>query len=191
VIVLIIVIAAVATSGNPGVQKQNTPPAATGGNTSAPASQSQSSPASDTTGPVGTTFVVTDTNQNGDTVKYSVTLDKVVPNAQPSNSFDTAASGDYLVGAEFTIKGISGTDQDDANNNASLTGTDQQTYQTGFESLAAGTNFDSGQFNTSPGSSSVGWVSFEVKDGVPVASIQWAPASGMSGAAPGTWTVGG
>jgi hypothetical protein len=187
-IVLIVVIAAVASSSQDGVNKSSTPPAANAA-TTAPSSPKPSD--NSTTGPIGTTFVVTDTTENGATVKYSVTLDKVIQHAQPDNSFDTAPAGDHLTAAEFTIKGLVGDDQDDANNNASAVGNDNQTYQPGFESLAAGTNFNGGAFNTSPGSVSIGWVAFEVKDGVRISSIQWNPDSGMSGNAPGTWTVGG
>jgi hypothetical protein len=185
-IVLIIVIAAVASSHN-GVTKA--PPAASTGSEHSSSGSHQPADNS-TTGPVGTTFVVTDTNDNGATVKYSVTLDKFKQHAAPDNSFDTAPTGDHLAAAEFTIKGISGTDSDDANNDAAAIGADSQTYQTGIEGVAAGTNFDSGQFSTSPGSDSIGWVSFEVKDGVHVASVQWNPDSDMSGEAPATWTVG-
>lgn len=185
-IVLIIIIGAVASSHN-GVTKA--PPAAKTA-TKHSSTGSQEPADNSTTGPVGTTFVVTDTNQNGATVKYSVTLDKLKQHAAPDNQFDTPPAGDHLAGAEFTIKGISGTDSDDANNDAAATGTDQQTYQTGVESLAAGTNFNSGQFSTSPGSVSIGWVSFEVKNGVHVATVQWNPDSDMSGEAPATWTVG-
>ncbi len=188
-LVLIIVIASVASSHN-GVQKTGSPPAANTA-TTAPSSPSPGPASNSTTGPVGTTFTVTDTNNNGATVKYSVTLDKVIQHAQPDNSFDTAPAGDHLAAAEFTIKGLVGDDQDDANNNASAVGSNSQTYQTGLEGLAAGTNFNGGQFNTSPGSVSIGWVSFEVKDGVKVTSFQWNPDSGMSGTAPATWTVGG
>ena len=185
-IVLIIIIAVVASSNN-GVTKA--PAASTG--TTTPSSSARQEPASNsTTGPVGTTFIVTDTNQNGATVKYSVTLDKLKQHAAPDNSFDAASAGDHLAGAEFTIKGISGTDSDDANNDAAAIGTDQQTYQTGLGGLAAGTNFNGGNFSTSPGSVSIGWVSFEVKNGVHVASVQWNPDSDMSGEAPATWTVG-
>jgi hypothetical protein len=123
-------------------------------------------------------------------VKYSVTLDKLIPHAQPDNSFDTAPAGDHLAGAEFTIKGIAGDEQDDANNDAAAVGNDNQTYQVGFEGLAAGTSFNGGQFNTSPGSVSIGWVTFEVKDGVHLSSVQWDPESDMSGEAPAVWTVG-
>jgi hypothetical protein len=183
-LVLIIIIGAVASSHN-GVTKA--PPAA---NAATKPSASAQPVGNSTTGPVGTTFVVTDTNQNGATVKYSVTLDKLKQHATPDNSFDTPPAGDHLAGAEFTIKGISGTDSDDANNDAAATGTNNQTYQTGLEGLAAGTSFNGGQFSTRPGSVSIGWVSFEVKNGVHVASVQWNPDSDMSGEAPATWTVG-
>lgn len=188
-LVLIIVIASVASSHG-GVSKSSSPPAANAA-TSAPSSQSTGQASNPTTGPVGTTFTATDTNDNGATVKYSVTLDKVIQHAQPNNSFDGAPAGDHLLAAEFTIKGLVGDDQDDANNDASAVGNNSQTYQSGFESLAEGTNFNNGQFNTSPGSVSVGWVSFEIKDGVKVSSIQWNLDSGMTSTAPATWTVGG
>jgi hypothetical protein len=187
-IVLIIVIAAVASAHNDGVSKTGNPPAASA-STKPSTSASQQPADNSTTGPVGSTFTVTDTNQNGATVKYSVTLDRVIQHAAPDNSFDTAPAGDHLAAAEFTIKGLVGDDQDDANNNASVIGTNSQTYNTGIEGVAAGTNFSNGQYNTSPGSVSIGWVSFEVKDGVHVASVQWSPDSGMSGETPATWTV--
>jgi hypothetical protein len=187
-LVLLIVIASVASSHD-GVSKSGSPPAANAA-TSAPSSRSTGQASNPTTGPVGTTFTATDTNDSGATVKYSVTLDKVIQHAQPNNSFDSAPAGDHLLAAEFTIKGLVGDDQDDANNDASAVGNNSQTYQSGFESLAEGTNFNNGQFNTSPGSVSVGWVSFEIKNGVKVSSIQWNLDSGMTGTAPATWTVG-
>jgi hypothetical protein len=171
------------------VSKTSTPPAANAA-TKAQSSPSPRQTSNSTTGPVGTTFTVTDTNSNGATVKYTVTLEKVIQHAQPDNSFDTAPAGDHLAAAEFTIKGLVGADQDDANGDASAIGNDNQTYQSGFEGVAAGTNFSSGEFNTTPGSVSIGWVSFEVKDGVRVSSIQWNIDEGMTGTAPGTWTVG-
>jgi hypothetical protein len=188
-LVLIIIIASVASSGN-GVQKTGSPAAANAA-TSAPSSPKPSQTENNTTGPVGTTFTVTDTNDNGATVKYSVTLNKLIQQAQPDNSFDSAPAGDHLAAAEFTIKGLVGDDQDDANSNAAAIGDDNQTYQPGFEGLAAGTNFNGGDFNTSPGSVSIGWVAFEVKDGITVSSVQWAPDGGMSSTTPATWTLGG
>ena len=188
-IVLIIVIAAVASSQNNSVSKDSTPPAAKTA-TKHSSTSSQEPADNSTTGPVGTTFTVTETNQNGATVKYSITLDRVIQHAAPDNSFDTPPAGDHLSAAEFTIRGLVGDDQDDANNDAAAVGTNNQTYQTGAEGLAAGTSFNEGQFNTSPGSVSIGWVSFEVKDGVHVASIQWSPGSSMDGDTV-TWTLSG
>jgi hypothetical protein len=188
-IFLIIVIAAVASSQNNNVSKDSTPPAAKTA-TKHSSTSSQEPADNSTTGPVGTTFTVTETNQNGATVKYSIVLNRVIQHAAPDNSFDTAPAGDHLSAAEFTIRGLVGDDQDDANNDATAVGTNSQTYQTGMEGLAAGTNFNEGQFNTSPGAVSVGWVSFEVKDGVHVSSIQWSPGSSMDGDTV-TWTVSG
>jgi hypothetical protein len=188
-IVLIIIIATVASSQN-GVSKTSSPPAANAA-TSGPSSSPSAQPVDNsTTGPVGTTFTVTETTDSGATAKYSVTLDRFIQHAQPDNGFDTAPAGEHLAGAEFTIKGISSSQQDDANSDAAAIGTDSQNYQVGFEGLAAGTNFNDGDFNTSPGSVSIGWVTFEVKDGVHIASIQWNPGSGFSGDSPAVWTVG-
>jgi hypothetical protein len=188
-IVLIIVIAAVASSQNNNVSKDSSPPAtktATKHSSTSSPSQTQNN----TTGPVGTTFTVNETNQNGATVKYSITLDRVIQHAAPDNSFDTPPAGDHLAAAEFTIRGLVGDDQDSADNDAAAVGTNSQTYQTGLEGVAAGTDFNDGQFNTSPGSVSIGWESFEVKDGVHVASIQWSPGSSMDGDTV-TWTLNG
>ena len=160
---------------------------------SAPAGSAPSSPSpASSSGPIGTsTFQITDPNAgpSGDqTAVYTVTALKILDPAAPDNSFDSAPSGHHLVGVEFQIKGISENEQDDADSDAAVTGNDQQTYQAGFEGLAAGTNFNSGDFNTSPGTSTVGWVSFEVKDGVTVTAVQWTPNGGINGG-PATWTV--
>ena len=119
---------------------------------------------------------------------YTVTALGVLDPAAPDNSFDSAPSGRHLVGVEFQVKGISGNEQDDAGSDAAVTGSDQQTYQAGFEGRAAGTNFNSGDFNTSPGTSTSAGSSFEVKDGVTVTAVQWTPNGGINGG-PVTWTV--
>jgi hypothetical protein len=141
-----------------------------------------------TTGPVGTTFTINDTDSNGSPIAYKVTLLKFSQDATPDNSFDTAPAGDHLAGGEFEITGVKGTSQDDADNDASVTGNNDQTYQTGFEGLAAGTNFDSGNFSVSPGQTQVGWVAFEVRNGITVTSVKWNPDSGLSGST-ASWSV--
>jgi len=156
---------------------------------SAPASQaappSPSAPPSDTTtGHIGDTFKVTDDTSGW---SYSVTLVKILDPAQPSDSFNTAGAGKRLVGAEFKLTGITGNAQDDSNNDAAMQGADSQLYSPVFDTLAAGTNFDSGNFSLRPGSTEIGWVAFEVPDGVKVAEVQWNPS--LTGS-PATWVIG-
>jgi hypothetical protein len=146
------------------------------------------SPSASTNGPVGTTYTVTTTDDNDNKVTYDVTLTKVVSPATPADEFNTAPSGEHLVGAEFTIKGVSGTASDDANNDATVHGNNSQVYQPAFDTLAAGTNFNSGDFNVSPGASEIGWLSFEVPNSVSVTSVQWQPSAGFDNDT-ATWTV--
>jgi hypothetical protein len=138
-------------------------------------------------GPVGTTFTVTGPNgPNDGQSAYSVTLVRVDDPATPDNSYDGADAGKHLVGAEFTIKGVTSSSRDDANVDATLLGADAQTYQSAFNGLAAGTNFNSGDFSVAPGGTNTGWVSFAVPDGVTVRAVQW--QTGLDGPT-GTWTV--
>lgn len=138
------------------------------------------------TGTVGTTYEVTTTDDSGNTEVYQVTLVKVREHAAPDNQFDAAPAGQHLVGAEFRITGVTGTSSDDANSDAVANGTDEQAYQPVFGGLAAGTNFDSGDFNVTPGQTSIGWVAFQLPDGITAANIQW--SSGLDGT-PATWTT--
>ena len=145
---------------------------------------SSPSPSDSTTGSVGDTFTLTDST---DGWSYTVTLVKVLDPAEPDNSFDAADSGKRLVGAEFKLTGVTGTDQDDANSDAAIQGSDSQLYSPTFSGLAAGTNFNSGEFSMRPGVTEVGWVTFEVPDGVKVAQVQWNPS--LIGN-PATWVIG-
>lgn len=161
---------------------------------SRPPNHQQSAPATKkaaaapTSGPVGTTFTVHSTDSNGNPIAYTVTLLRFVPDATPDNSFDAAPTGKHLAGAEFKITGVQGVSDDDANTDTYVQGNDQQTYQSGFEGLADGTNFNAGEFHVGPGEASIGWVSYEVKDGVSVASVIWNPQAGFSSAT-ATWNV--
>lgn len=185
VMTLVVVIAAVAASGsNPKITAANT-------GTSAPAAAAPAAapvtPAPVNTGPLGTTYTDSGTSDGGNAYSYTVTLNQVLPNATPDNEFDAAPSGEVLVGAEFTITGVTGTSSDDANSDATAIGSNGETYTFTANGLAAGTNFNYGDFNVSPGVTSVGWVAFDVPAGVTVSSIVWSPDfSGVSA----TWTLG-
>ena len=103
------------------------------------------SPSNSLSGPVGTVYTVT--GQSGG--KMSVTLTKVIDPAPGADQFNTAGNGNRFVGAVFTITGISGTLSDDANNDATLIGSNGQTYSADFDSIAGYTNFNNGEYNVS------------------------------------------
>lgn len=121
--------------------------------------------------------------------KYGVYLTKVVDPARGADSFTTPDSGKRFVGAVFTIKGVSGTTSDDADSNATLIGSNGQAYTADFDDIAGYTNFNSGEFNVSPGSVEIGAVTFQVPMGVKISQIQWSATGGFGGT-PGKWNVG-
>ena len=161
--------------------------------TSAPASKAAAasastsatpSPSNNLSGPVGTTYTVND--QSGD--KMSVTLTRVIDPAQGADQFTTPDSGNRFVGAVVSITGISGNFSDDANNDATLIGSNGQTYSADFDSISGYTNFNSGEYNVSAGEKSVGAVTFEMPLAVKVAKIEWSANGGLGGA-PAEWQV--
>jgi len=150
----------------------------------AASSKATPSPSNSLSGPVGTYYAVTDATGN----KMSITLTKVIDPAQGADQFNTPNSGNRFVGAVFTITGISGTFSDDANNDATLIGSNGQTYTADFDSIAGYTNFSNGQYNISAGEKSVGAVTFQVPLTVKVAKIEWSANGGLGGA-PAEWLV--
>jgi hypothetical protein len=146
-------------------------------------------PSDPNSGPVGTTFNVTGTDNQGNDTKYSVTVVHLIEPASASDEFNTASSGHHLAGAEVQVTGITGQSTDDAFNTMSAQGSDDQTYNSSIaNTLAAGNTFNSGEFHVGPGQHETGWVPFEIKDGVDVASVQWTASSGFSDSV-ATWTV--
>ena len=161
--------------------------------TSAPASKAAAasastsaapSPSNNLSGPVGTTYTVND--QSGD--KISVTLTRVIDPAQGADQFTAPNNGNRFVGAVVHITGISGTFSDDANNDATLIGSNGQTYTADFDSISGYTNFNDGEYNVSSGEKSVGAITFQVPVAVKVAKIEWSANGGLGGA-PAEWQV--
>ena len=135
------------------------------------------------TGPVGTPYTDTDAQNN----EMTVVLTKITDPAQGATpGVDTASNGKRLVAAEFKISGMSGTFQSDANNDAVVIGSNGQTYNDDYHSVAGCTNFSYGEYTVMPGRSVIGCVTFQVPNGVKVASIQWGGQFGEG--TPATWT---
>jgi hypothetical protein len=96
-------------------------------------------------------------------------------------------NADHMAAVRFTIKGVTGQVSDDANSDAVAVGSDTTEYQSSFNTVTDGGNFNSGNFAVSPGETVSGWVSFEVPPGKTIASVQWSPNS--FGGSHATWTV--
>jgi hypothetical protein len=120
------------------------------------------SPTNTLSGPVGTVYKVTDDSGNVMTVK----LTQVIDPAQGADQYTTPNNGFRFVAAVFTLYGVSGTFSDDANSDATLVGSNSQTYTFDGSSLAGVTNFNYGDYNLTPGQTSVGAVAFQVPDAV-------------------------
>jgi hypothetical protein len=149
-----------------------------------PAATPSSSPV--TTGPLGTTFTVTTQDNQGQDVSYTVKLTNVDQHAG-LGAYETLNNpNDHMAAARFTVSGVTGQVNDNANSNATAIGTDTTAYSAAFNSITDGPNFNSGEFTVAPGETVSGWVAFEVPSGQRVASIQWAP--GYSGDH-ATWTL--
>jgi hypothetical protein len=173
----ILVVALIAACGS--TTKAASPAASPG---AAATARPTPSPTSALSGPVGTVYKVTDDGGNVMTVK----LTQVIDPAQGADQYTTPNNGFRFVAAVFTLNGVSGTFSDDANSDATLIGSNSQTYTFDGSSLAGVTNFNYGGYNLTAGQTSVGAVAFQVPDGVKVSSIQWGGTFGSSAA---TWTV--
>lgn len=119
--------------------------------------------------------------------KYEVTLLRVDQQALPESEFMGAQPGHHLAAAQFRVRAITPVDEN-ANNNATATGADEQAYTPSLTSVAEGTNFANGAIRLQPGDSLVGWVTFELPDGVRITKVQWTPAAGFAAQA-AQWLV--
>ena len=79
------------------------------------------------------------------------------------------------VAVEFTIKGVQGTSQDDADADAYVLGSDHRLYSSSLDTLVNCTDFNYGQWTVEPGTVASGCVSFQLPDGVHVVQVQWNP----------------
>jgi Domain of unknown function (DUF4352) len=172
-VVAIIVISAISSKG--GVSTTPSGGIATAAATSA-AKARTSAAAHTAAAVVGSSFHVSD--GSGDS--YRVTLSSVIDPAQGADQFSTPDKGKRFVGTVFTITALTGSPQnEDANSDAALIGSDGQTYTADFNSIAGYTNFNNGTINVAQGDTAKGAVTFQVPDGVKVAQVQWTPGGGF------------
>ena len=162
-------------------------PVASSPSSSAPAAAHSAKPAAakapaPSTGKVGGTFHASDSSSD-----INVTLVKIIDPAQGADQFTTPDVGKRFVGAVFTIKANAAYD-DDANSDATITGSDGQTYSADFSDIAGYTNFNSGEVKLAAGESSTGVVVFQVPNGVTIANVKYDVSGGFASGPVPTWT---
>ncbi len=174
-IVVIIVVALVTSSGD----VSNTPSVASGA--PSPSVTHVAAPKR-----LGSYFDAQDSS--GDT--YGVALTKIVDPARTTDQI-TPDSGDRFVGAVFTVKGISGDgpQQQDAEDNAALVGSDGQAYIPDIVPIHGYTDFAVGEIHAPPGESTIGAVTFQVPMGVKVSKVQWSTFSDSGVQSTVQWNV--
>jgi hypothetical protein len=170
VVVAIIAISALASHGR-GVSTTPSGNSSGAASTASPTASHSAAPAR-----IGSYFDVQD--GNGDT--YRVTLVKIIDPAQGAGQFFTPDSGKRFVGAVFRIKALSGSPQDeDANSDAVLIGSNGQTYTFDVSDIVGYTNFDNGTIHVAQGDTTTGAVVFQVPDGIKVTEVQWSASGGF------------
>ena len=173
-IVLIIVIAVVRSGG-----VSTTPSVITG--TPSPSATHVAAPAR-----LGSYIHVQDSSGN----TYGVALTKII---DPTHSPDriTPDNGERFVGAVFTIKAISGDgpQQQDAESNAALVGSDGRTYLPDIIPIVGYTDFAVGMIHAAPGESTTGAIAFQVPTGVKVSKVQWSTFSSFGVQSTVQWNV--
>jgi hypothetical protein len=126
-------------------------------------------------GKVGSGFSVQD--GSGDT--YQVTLLKVIDPSKGADSFITPQPGNRFVGVVFRITALAGSPQgEDANNDATILGSDGQVYNADFDGIAGYSNFEVGVIHVAQGGTVVGAVTFQVPQFVTVVAIRWTANGG-------------
>jgi hypothetical protein len=110
-----------------------------------------------------------------------VTLVQVIDPAQGAGRYITADPGKRFVAAVFNIMNTSEVaGEGNANDDAALIGSDNQTYTFNPYSLTECTNFSEGQFQLGPSESATGCVAFQMPTGVSVVKVQWSPNAGFA-----------
>ncbi len=161
----------VASAHSGGVSTTPSGSSSTAGSASSPAPTAHAA-----TARVGSYFDV----QAGSGDTYRVTLAKIIDPAQGADQFSTPDPGQRFVGVVFAIKALRGSPQnEDANSDAAVVGSNGQTYTADFDNIAGYTNFSNGSINVAQGDTTTGVVVFQVPDGVKVTEVQWTTSGGF------------
>jgi len=176
-LIIIGVIAAAAGGGNKGVN--NTPSNSTNSNASTTSKNNSTTPKAH----VGSSVNI------GGAKGLAVTLQQVIDPAQGDSQYVTADAGKRFVATKLQIvNNGTASYNDDANNNVTVIGSDNQSYTADFLGVSGCTNFSNGQYTLAAGATATGCVNFQLPNGVNPAKVQFTSESGFSGST-GEWLV--
>jgi hypothetical protein len=120
---------------------------------------------------------------------YSVRLVLVIDPAQGLDESTTPAPGERFVAAVFKVTNTGGHQiSNDADGNASVVGSNAQSYTAGLDAAAECTSFASSTAQLAPGASFTGCAVFQLPTAINVAKVDWSPATGATSAF-GEWSV--
>jgi hypothetical protein len=120
---------------------------------------------------------------------YAVRLVLVIDPAQGVDESTTPNAGDRFVAAVFKITNT-GAHQisNDADGNASVVGSNAQSYTASLDAAAECTSFAGSSSQLAPGASFTGCVVFQLPTTINVSQVDWSPATGLTSAF-GEWSV--
>jgi len=121
--------------------------------------------------------------------QMSVTVTKVISNAQPGDEFSGPPTGDRLYAVQFRLRDTGSAAYSDApSNGAAVVDSAGQSYQSALDTAAGCQSFP-GSENIAPGASGLGCIVFEVPESAKIVAVQFTLDSGM-GPQTGQWNVG-
>jgi hypothetical protein len=180
---LIVVIIAVVVANSSGHTVQTAGSAATGSGNAGDGKASGSAPK---TAGIGSAINLSG-NASGE--QMSVTVTKVITDAQPGDEFSAAPAGDRLYAVQFRLRDTGSAAYSDApSNGAAVVDSSGQSYQSALDNAASCQSFP-GSENIAPGASGLGCIVFEVPQSAKITGVQFTLDSGM-GPQTGQWNVG-
>jgi hypothetical protein len=174
IVVVIVIIIVVANSGGHTVQ--------TAGSTTTGIGKSVPAKAAG----IGSAITLSG-NDSGE--QMSVTVTKVITDAQPGDEISGAPSGDRLYAVQFRLRDTGSAAYSDApSNGAAVVDSSGQSYQSALDNAAGCQSFP-GSENIASGASGLGCIVFEVPEAAKITEVQFTLDSGM-GPQTGRWNVG-
>ena len=125
-------------------------------------------PTGTSTGQLGATLLVSDSNGT----QLDVTLKKVIDPASGASKYSNPAKGNHFAGVKLQIHNPATTTyQNNANNETTITLSNGKTLHADYNPISGCGNFDNGQVTLKAGASSTGCITFQIPKGQKVTQV--------------------